>query len=173
MGSLINRTRHNRTLDLLLFGLIVLGLLAVVRFLPEPERMNISGYVRVIDGDSLIVDGMEIRLQGVDAPELTQTCSRDGKTWECGRDAARRLRAHLGSALVTCRGNRFDQHGRLLAVCRAKEVEVNRWLVDRGWAVSFDDYPAAEGEARKAGRGIWSGTFERPRIWRERQRDAH
>lgn len=172
MRSLFNRTRRNRTLDLVLFALIVLLLLAIVRFLPEPEYMNPNGYARVIDGDSLIVDGMEIRLQGVDAFELAQTCSRAGTEWGCGRNAARRLRAHLGSAPVSCKGNRFDQHGRLLAVCRVKGGEVNRWLVARGWAVSFHEYPEAEREARVAKRGAWSGRFEQPRVWRERQRDA-
>ncbi|MDH3581319.1 MAG: thermonuclease family protein [Hyphomicrobiales bacterium] len=163
--------RHNRALDLLLFCLIVFGLLAVVWFLPEPEHKILSGHARVIDGDSLIVDGMEIRLLGIDSLELEQTCSRDGRRWECGKFAARRLRVHLGSTTVTCQGNRFDQYDRLLAVCTAKEVEINRWLVDRGWAVSFGDYGAVEDEARKAGRGAWSGRFDRPLVWRERQRD--
>jgi len=45
-------------------------------------------------------------------------------------------------------------------------------LVRQGWAVAFGNsplYASAEAEARKAKRGIWAGTFERPSQWRERQ----
>jgi endonuclease YncB( thermonuclease family) len=171
LKSLFRKTRRNRTIDLIVFGLIVLGLLAVIRFLPEPELMDRNGLARVIDGDSIIVDSTVIRLAGIDAPELAQTCQRNGKEWDCGRDIARRLRTHLGFAPVACRGNRFDQHDRLLATCHVKGKELNRWLVELGWAVSFDGYPAEEQIARKAKRGLWAGKFERPSSWREGQRD--
>ena len=170
MRVLLHKIRRNPALDLLLLAVIVLTLLAIIRFLPESGNINPNGYARVIDGDSLIVDSIEIRLRGIDAPELEQTCSRNGTEWNCGRYAARRLREHLGAALVTCRGDGFDQHNRLLAVCRVKGGEVNRWLVEKGWAVSFNGYSDAEREARKTNRGVWSGTFEYPRVWRERQR---
>ena len=48
--------------------------------------------IRVLDGDSLMVDGREVRLHGIDAVELHQTCHEpDGREWPCGRLA----RAHL------------------------------------------------------------------------------
>ena len=40
-----------------------------------------SPHVRVIDGDTLHVDGKKIRLTGIDAPELHQTC-RDAQARE-------------------------------------------------------------------------------------------
>ena len=96
MRDLIERTRKNKTLDLLLFCLIVSGLVAVVWFLPAPEQTILSGYARVIDGDSLIVNDTEIRLQGIDALELEQTCSRDGKIWECGSIGSAKIEGASG-----------------------------------------------------------------------------
>jgi endonuclease YncB( thermonuclease family) len=35
---------------------------------------TISGTATVKDGDSLMIGGLEVRLHGIDAPELDQTC---------------------------------------------------------------------------------------------------
>src|SRR5262245_59324026 len=58
-----------------------------------PPRLALR--VHVIDGDSLRTGSEEIRLVGIDAPELRQTC-RDGqdREWSCGRAAKARLAAH-------------------------------------------------------------------------------
>jgi len=56
--------------------------------------------VRVIDGDTLIVGAISYRLWGVDAPEKTQSCFRDGVIYSCGHDAAKRLRDLIGTAHV-------------------------------------------------------------------------
>ncbi len=37
-------------------------------------QAEISGQARVIDGDTIEVAGQHIRLHGIDAPELRQTC---------------------------------------------------------------------------------------------------
>lgn len=164
-----SRRRRSRLLDLLLLGLIVLAVLAALSLLPGPDPVSPRGPARVIDGDSLMVGGVEVRLLGIDAPELAQSCTRGGEPWPCGQEARRRLRGLVVRAEVACSGARRDRHGRLLAVCRLGELEINRWLVEQGWAVSYDHYPAAERAARAAKRGLWSGEFERPRDWR----DAH
>jgi len=62
-----------------------------------PPRLALS--VHVIDGDSLRTGSEEIRLVGIDAPELRQTC-RDGqdREWSCGRAAKARLAAHKATS---------------------------------------------------------------------------
>lgn len=51
-------------------------------------------------------------------------------------------------------------------MCVAGGVELNRAMVEAGWAVSYGGYRAAEDVARREGRGLWAGAFERPQEWR-------
>ena len=46
----------------------------------EPPAGQTVGTATVIDGDSLTIGQTEIRLWGIDAVELYQTCQRGGKT---------------------------------------------------------------------------------------------
>ena len=168
--NIMRQIRRNRIFDLLVFAAIVVAILAVLRFLPEPDPVEATGTARIIDGDSIVVDGVEIRLVGIDAPEHEQTCSRAGAVWPCGKEAAWRIDNRLRGRRVSCRGRERDVHDRLLALCKSGGVEINRWMVEQGWAVSYNGYPVAERAARRAKRGIWSGSFMRPRDWREANR---
>jgi len=124
------------------------------------------GTVRVADGDSLVLAGERIRLQGIDAPELAQSCTRAGADYPCGREARAALARLVAGHAVACESRRRDRYERLLATCTAAGVELNRAMVEAGWAVSYGDYRAAEAAARQAGRGLWAGPFERPQDWR-------
>jgi endonuclease YncB( thermonuclease family) len=157
-------------LDLFIFAAIVLGMLAIIRYLPEPDPVEVAGFAHVIDGDSLRVRGVEIRLLGIDAPESAQSCTRGGASWPCGLQAARKLKNHVRGRAVTCKGQERDAYDRLLATCSMKGAEINRWMGERGWAVSYHGDPASERAARKAKRGIWSGQFVLPRDWRDGNR---
>jgi endonuclease YncB( thermonuclease family) len=132
--------------------------------------------VNAIDGDSLRADGEEIRLLGIDAPELRQTCrDQRGKNWSCGRDARDQLRRILARGKVRCASAEKDRYGRSLARCSASGVlDIGDALVRDGFALDFmqGGYGAAEGEARRARRGIWRGEFERPANYRERTRET-
>jgi endonuclease YncB( thermonuclease family) len=125
-----------------------------------------------IDGDSLRTAGKQIRLTGIDAPELFQTCRDEhGGEWACGRHAHAFLRALVSRGTLTCTPNGTDRYGRTLATCSAGPVaDVSDAMVRAGFAINFMNggYQAAEAEARTAKRGIWSGEFERPQDWRRR-----
>lgn len=48
-------------------------------------RADVVGLARVIDGDTIVIAGERIRLHGIDAPEMKQTCkTRKGKEQLCG-----------------------------------------------------------------------------------------
>lgn len=135
---------------------------------PWTQEMLLTGTAVPVDGDSFRLNGRDIRLKGIDAPEYRQTCQRLGKDVACGREAAAALRRLLARAPVTCTGGEEDRYNRLLAHCRVLGVDIAATLVREGLAVSYGDYLAEEAEARNDNRGLWSGTFERPRDWRAR-----
>lgn len=169
MNKSFRSRRRDRKREMVMFALLVIALVAGNLLIPEPDPVLSSGTARVIDGDSIVVDGREIRLKGIDAPELAQICHRDGNPWRCGEEAQRQLRFFVRGGDVECEGSEYDQHGRLLGVCRIAGRDVNGWMVKEGWAISFGGYSDAEAEARDGLRGLWSARFERPQDWR----DAH
>ncbi len=136
---------------------------------------EIRGRARVIDGDSIIVDRVEIRLWGVDAPEYKQRCRRNHRNWECGKAATKALRSRLSGRSLRCRRISKDRHDRVVARCKANNESINRWLVRNGWALDYRRFSkgafAGEQSRAKAQRkGIWSAEFEAPEKYRRRNR---
>jgi endonuclease YncB( thermonuclease family) len=133
-------------------------------------QLTLSGVARVKDGDSLMVGATEVRLYGIDAPELHQTCERAGQGWACGAEAKQQLAALVGDRRVECDQVGTDQYRRALARCRVGDTDINRTLVALGYAVAFRhyslDYASAEDSAKANRRGLWSGTFEMPSEYR-------
>lgn len=132
----------------------------------------IEGTARVIDGDTIAVGGKRIRLQGIDAPEARQKCTRSGSMWRCGWAATAALRGFLGGQRVQCTGQGRDRNKRLVAVCRVNGEDIGAWMVRHGWALDYrryskGRYAAEEAEAKAARRGLWAGTFTEPWEWRE------
>ena len=156
-----------RVLDVLLAVAILGGLLVVAARFERVEERSLSGQARVADGDSLVLEGERIRLRGIDAPELAQRCRKAGSDYACGSSARDALVAMVSGRPVICTGWERDRYGRLLAACSAGGVELNRELVSSGWAVAYGDFVAEEAAARKAGRGLWAGSFETPQGWRK------
>lgn len=132
--------------------------------------LTISGHARIVDGDSLVVSGVEIRLFGIDAPELFQRCTRDGREVRCGRESARSLIALAAGQPLSCERRDIDRFGRTVAVCRVEDVDLGRAQVVAGHAVAYGAYYQDEAAARVARRGLWAGEFVRPREWRDRHR---
>ena len=142
--------------------------------LPPLAWADITGTPRVIDGDTLEVAGQRVRLFAIDAPEINQSCSRDGRPWRCGEAATRALAGKIGRHPVACQERGQDRYGRIVAVCYAGGEDLNAWMVLRGLEVAYRlyslDYLDQETIARAARRGIWASTFEKPWEWREKRR---
>lgn len=165
---LARAARHVR-----LFPLVALALagLAAAGWFARRERADILGEARVIDGDSLVVAGVEIRLYGIDAPEYRQYCFRRGRPWRCGIDATRTLRALIASRPVACRSREEDRYGRTVATCAVDGRDLGAAMVAGGHAVAYGAYQEEERAARNAGRGIWSSRFDPPAAWRAKHRN--
>jgi endonuclease YncB( thermonuclease family) len=143
----------------------------VYKHWPRPAGPAIIGIARVADGDTVEILTSRIRLEGIDAPELDQTCEdSSGRAWPCGRVAARELRRHVGGTELTCEPRSIDQYRRVLAICfLADRSDVNAWMVRQGWALAYgraSPYGAEQAEAKAAKRGVWVGTFVPPWEWR-------
>jgi endonuclease YncB( thermonuclease family) len=151
-----------------LLTVAILGLLVLLAArLDHTETRSLEGRVTVNDGDSITLGTERIRLRGIDAPEFGQTCHKDGADYACGRQARQSLVALIGGRPVSCSGWGRDKYDRLLATCMAGGSDLNRSQVESGWAVAYGGYRAEEEAARQKGAGLWAGSFERPRDWRE------
>lgn len=131
---------------------------------------RISGRVEITDGDSFEIGSTSVRLFGIDAPEGRQSCTRDGRDWACGTEAARKLRGLTGDRAVTCTQRDVDDYGRIVAVCRSGSTDLAAEMARSGFATAYrrysSDYVDEENEAKAARRGIWAGEFTSPEAYR-------
>ena len=134
---------------------------------------SISGAPRIIDGDTLVIDGTRIRLHGIDAPEARQTCQRDGIDWLCVQEASKALRDYVGYYELRCERLDTDRYGRMVARCFMPDgTDIGKWMVSNGWALAYRRYSSEyedEESLSKAGTlGLWTGEFLNPWEWRGR-----
>ncbi len=105
---------------------------------------ELSGRPYVIDGDTVAIDRVHVRLWGIDAPELAT---------EAGQ-AARRFLVHwLGNRAIRCSPKARDRHGRTVAQCFAGGEDLAAVMVRAGhardWAkFSRGYYRNLEGKSR-------------------------
>src|SRR5262249_53290789 len=123
---LARATRHVRVFP---FVVVALAALAAAGWFARRESADISGAAQVIDGDSLVVAGVEIRLYGIDAPEYRQYCFRRGRPWACRGDATRTLRAVIANRQVDCRSREEDRYGRTVASCAVEGRDLGAAMV--------------------------------------------
>lgn len=139
------------------------------------EAGDVARFLTVPDGDGFMAAGLRVRLLGMDAPEIDQTCQdTQGREWPCGKRARWRLMELLKGRRLELDVHGVDCYGRLLCVCRADGEDVAEVMVREGLAVSYGDerYAQAEAAAARAGRGMWQGFFETPESWRGTQRSV-
>ena len=118
---------------------------------------TVEGVARIVDGDGLRLGGVEVRLQGIAAPELRQ---------RGGREAARALKALAAGKPVTCYLDGTTTYDRVVGRCTVGGQDVGAVLVFGGWArdcprYSRGDYAPYEAAARAAGRDL-SRTYRLP-----------
>ena len=160
-------------------GLLAAPLIATQGFSPvdartvAPPRAGtaVAGPARVIDGDTLEIAGVKIRLEGIDAPETGQTCGKTWLgTWPCGQEATSHVERLVRDREVKCESRGTDVYGRMLGVCVTAGLEINADLVRNGLAWAFVKYSTRyvemEAEARALKLGIWQGKSQPAWEWR-------
>ena len=130
---------------------------------------ELAGPPKVIDGETLEVAGQRLRLYGVDAPDLRQTCEIRGRTYNCGRVSRTALMDLVAGVDVRCRTRGRKVGDAMLASCQAAGYDLAAGMVHTGWAMAYPregtTYARIEKQAAKAKRGLWQGAFVPPWEW--------
>lgn len=173
------KQRHGYWRSLFLALLLAMMLVAAYFYgiwTDQRQPVPITGQkIYGVDGDSFVVGTRKLRLDGIDAPELNQTC-KDTQSieWPCGRVSRAALEQLLLEPGLSCVSEAQDRYARSVATCRsASTPDIGATQVANGMAVTHDfngmrDYGGEEDKARTQKRGIWRGAFDRPQEWRSK-----
>jgi hypothetical protein len=107
--------------------------------------------VSIVDGDTLKIDGVTIRIVEIDTPETFR--SRCENELVLGLKAKERIRQLVDSGPVTYVKTGTDRYGRTLAKVFAGEVNVGEMLLEEGIALRYQ--PGAD--AKLARLKVWCG----------------
>jgi len=157
-----------------------IGLLLVIFFFGQyyyennPKREGFeNNKVRVIDGDSLAIGTLRIRLQGIDAPELKQECIniKSKKAYRCGEVAREYLIQLINHQAIECTNEGLDRYQRQISYCYIGEFNLNRAMIISGNAVAYSKYDKSfvkEEQAAKLNKvGVWASRFKSPKQFRK------
>lgn len=145
-------------------------------FDPGPEAIEYGkrGTAQIFDGDTLDLEGVRIRLAGIDACELDQVAKLVTETWPCGTLAKARLVELTAGADIRCIWSELDLYDRALAICDiyGTDLVLNKIMVQEGLAVGYrgsgegtvsnPSYEEIEALAKQNRRGLWKTEFEVP-----------
>jgi endonuclease YncB( thermonuclease family) len=145
----------------------------------EPEyRWVEDGTAEAIDGQTIRFNGKVMRLWGVSAPALDQTCQRrDGSAWACGQWSQGQLAILIGRESLKCfgLGDGPGHDGVEVVQCWNSRYNLNYSVIMFGAALAYrPDNPdrqilGSERLASQNGVGLWSGTFDLPWQYRARK----
>ena len=131
-----------------------------------------SNEVKIIDGDTIHLNGEKIRFTGIDTPELKQTCNKNNEVIYCGIKAKELLIKKIGTNKVQCVREGKDQYNRSLAECFVNNQSLSSFLVRSGYAFAFRRYSKKfiedENYAKSKKLGMWSMEFDYPWDWRKK-----
>ncbi len=146
------------------------------------ENLNkISGFAKVVDGDTIKINSKKIRLYGIDAPEKKQKCKKTyltisfmsfTKDYMCGEVSTQKLIKKINKQKLNCNILDVDRYKRLIGECFKRNINLNSWMVSNGYAVAYRKYSkkyvSDEINAKNNKLGIWQGKFEMPWDYRRK-----
>ena len=146
------------------------------------ENINkISGFAKVVDGDTIKINSKKIRLYGIDAPEKKQKCKKTyltisfmsfTKDYMCGEVSTQKLIKKINKQKLNCNVIDVDRYKRLIGECFKRNINLNSWMVSNGYAVAYRKYSkkyvSDEINAKNNKLGIWQGKFEMPWDYRRK-----
>ena len=119
--------------------------------------------LRIIDGDTIHLNGDKIRFSGIDTPEINQMCKQDEIDIPCGEIAKELLIKKIGNTVPICILQDKDQYGRMLGECYIEKESLSSYLVREGFVFAYTRYSKKfvedEQFAIKNKSGMWSMDF--------------
>ena len=115
-----------------LLGILVLGLLTC--------NISFAGNLKIIDGDTIVLNSEKIRFSGIDTPELRQTCMEGNQEVGCGMSAKMLLTEKIGNNTPKCISKGKDAYKRTLAECFVNGESLSKFLVRSGYAFAYRKY---------------------------------
>ena len=144
--------------------ILVISISSLIFFLIV-NQVN-SQELRVVDGDTIHLNGEKIRFTGIDTPELKQTCIKEGFIDQCGVTAKEILIVKIGDNKVECISEGKDRYKRTLAECFVNDESLSSYLVRSGYAFAYRRYSKKfipdEDYAKDNKIGMWSMKFQYP-----------
>ena len=150
--------RRKKTLSLAA-AIVLIIVYAVNYLIPAPTVTTIAAVTRVIDGDTIVVEGGErVRLLDIDTPERGE---------ECYTNATNRLKDLIDGKEVTLISGKEDKdvYDRLLRYVFLNDTFINQVMVREGFANLYivnkdpryyDMLREAEQAAKADGLCVWS-----------------
>ena len=141
-----------------LLGILIISLLWC--------NVSIADNLKIVDGDTIVLNGEKIRFSGIDTPEINQTCKKDEEIIYCGIIAKNKLIEKIGNQIPKCVAESTDRYNRIIAECFVKNESLSKYLVRNGYAFAYRKYSKKfiedEEFARANKLGLWSMKFQYP-----------
>lgn len=101
----------------------------------------LTGVPEVVDGDTVKLQGENIRFAAIDAPEKRQLCrnAEEGE-YPCGIVATEALETKIGDDIISCEEEDSDFYGRVVGTCYLENLDLNGWMVKQGHALAYRQY---------------------------------
>ena len=129
-------------------------------------NISFADILRVVDGDTIVLNGEKIRFSGIDTPELKQTCMNGNEKVFCGKFAKMLLIKKIGDQTSECIREGKDVYKRMLAECFVNRESLSVFLVRSGYAFTYrkysDKFIKDEKFAKENKLGMWSMKFQYP-----------
>ena len=129
-------------------------------------NVSFADNLKIIDGDTIVLNGEKIRFSGIDTPELKQTCMKGEQKVFCGMFARMLLIKKIGNETPKCISEGKDAYKRTLAECFINGESLSVFLVRSGYAFAYRKYSKKfikeEEFAKENKLGMWSMEFEYP-----------
>lgn len=158
----------------MLFGKLIavaLGLFLVFALIRSELRHVHFGEAITQGGEQLVIDGQQLRLWGIQMPQVEATCKLDNGYWPCGAYATAALLVQTRKGRIVCLEKGSAGQEAAPAKCYTTRnlvtwKDMGRELVRDGWAMprlkDSREYLPVAAEAETARRGLWKNSAATP-----------